>query len=252
MGLFNLKWGIIAIIFTSSVASGFATLRVAHKYKKWISIGEALSSGIFIGAAFFHLLPAASAGLLHTHLSFPLLHALLWASISFTLLMLLERYMTKQTNNSRYIAHLGPLLLTLSVHAFLTGLALGISNSYVVIISLLIAIMAHKAFEVFALVINLHRHIKHNHHVRWLFILFALVTPLGIMLGNSSDSVLPLSTDSLVTAYINAICAGTFVYIATIHIHHGHHPHADGYQKYAEILATLTGISLMGLVAFWI
>lgn len=252
MGLLDLKWLVILIVFGASIASGFATLHIAHKYKKWISIGEALSSGIFIGAAFFHLLPAAEAGFMRGKIELPLFEALLFALVSFTLLMALEHYMTKKMGNLRHITHLGPLVLTLSIHAFLTGLALGISNSYLVIISLLIAIMAHKAFEMFALVINLHRNIKHNHHVRWLFIVFSFVTPLGIFIGGSGDHLLPLSTDNLFTASLNAICAGTFIYIATIHTHHGHHPHADGYQKYAEILATLAGMGLMGLLAFWV
>ena len=252
MGLFELKWLVIIIIFAASVASGFATIHIAHKYKKWISTGEALASGIFIGAAFFHLLPAASSGFAHDNFHTPIWDALLFAAISFTVLMTIEHYMTKLAGGLRHITRLGPLIVTLSIHAFLTGLALGISNSYLVIISLLIAIMAHKAFEMFALVINLHRHIKHNHHVRWLFILFSFVTPLGIVIGGSGDHLLPLSSDSALTAYINAICAGTFLYIATIHTHHKHHPHADGYQKYVELLATLAGMGLMGVLTFWI
>jgi hypothetical protein len=251
LGLFDLKWLIIVIIFAASVASGFVTLRIAHKYKKWISTGEALASGIFIGAAFFHLLPAATTGFMHSNIGSPLLDALLLAILSFILLMALEHYMTQKMGSPDHFTRLGPLILTLSIHAFLTGIALGISTSYLVIITLLIAIIAHKAFEMFALVINLHRNMKHNQHIRWLFIAFSFVTPFGILIGGSNQW-LALSADSSLTAYINAICAGTFIYIATIHTHHGHHPHADGYQKYVGILATLTGMGLMGLLAFWI
>lgn len=252
MGLSGLKWLLMSIIFTASVAAGFATTHIVHRYKKLISLGEAFANGIFLGAAAFHLLPDAAAGLINCKHCSPVLDSLLLAAISFLLLMLFEHMITKKIHHFRQIVHVGPLLLTLSIHAFLTGIALGISDSYVVIVSIFIAIIAHKAFEMFALVINLHRKLKHNHHVRLLFLLFSFVTPLGILLGNTEIAFLPLGADNTLTACFNAICAGTFVYIATIHAHHQHHPYGDGYLKYAQILATIVGVVAMAVLSIWI
>ena len=252
MGLSSLKWLILSIIFTVSVASGFTTLHIANRYRKLIAMGEALANGIFVGAAVFHLIPDAESVFARCNNCSPLLITLGCALASFVILMLFEQLVTHKISSYRHISKVGPLLLTLSIHAFITGLALGISESYVVVISLLIAILAHKAFEMFALVINLHRQLQHKHHVRLLFFLFSFITPLGILLGASGDTLLPLAANSTLTAYFNAICAGTFLYIATIHAQNRHHPHSDGYQKYEQILATIVGIIAMGVLAFWI
>lgn len=240
------------IIFTASLAAGLVTTHIVHRYKKFVSLGEAFANGIFLGAAAFHLLPDAAAGFIKCKHCSPIFDSLLLAGLSFLLLMLFEHLVTKKIHHFRQIVHVGPLLLTLSVHAFLTGIALGISESYVVILSIFIAIIAHKAFEMFALVINLHRKLKHNYHVRLLFLLFSFVTPIGIFLGNAEIAFLPLGAHNLLTAFFNAICAGTFVYIATVHAHHQHHPYGDSYLKYSQILATICGVALMAILSIWI
>ncbi len=252
MDLNGLKWLILAIIFAISVGSGFTTLHIANHYRKLVSMGEALANGIFIGAALFHLLPDAIDGFSQCQTCSPYLIALLITALSFVALMVIERKITHRISNYRHIVQVGPLLITLSIHAFITGLALGISNSYVVVISLLIAILAHKAFEMFALVINLHKQLEQKNHIRLLFLLFSVVTPLGIFIGASSNHLLSLAANGVTTAYFNAICAGTFLYIATIHAHHRHHPLGDSYQKYKQVLASIVGIAAMGVLAFWI
>lgn len=252
MGLSGLKWLILAIIFTVSVASGFTTLHIANRYRKLIAMGEALANGIFVGAAVFHLIPDAESIFAQCQSCSPLLITLGVVLGSFVIMMLFEQLVTHRISNYHHISKIGPLLLTLSIHAFITGLALGISESYVVVISLLIAILAHKAFEMFALVINLHRQLEHKHHIRILFFLFSFITPLGIVFGASEELFSPLAANSTVIAYLNAVCAGTFLYIATIHAQNRHHPHSDGYQKYEQILATIVGIIAMGVLAFWI
>jgi zinc transporter 1/2/3 len=252
MDLNGLKWLFLAIIFAISVISGFTTLHIANRYRKLVALGEALANGIFIGAAAFHLLPDAINSFTTSHNALPYLYAIVIAAASFVALVLIESHVTSRIANYKHIARVGPLLLTLSIHAFITGLALGISSSYVVVISLLIAILAHKAFEMFALVINLHRQIKQKNHIRLLFFLFAFITPIGILLGASGNALLPLNDSSVLTAYFNSVCAGTFFYIATVHSHHRHHPNGDGYQRYEQVLMTLLGVVLMGILAIWI
>lgn len=251
MDLLGLKWLILAIIFGVSVASGMATLHIANRYRKLVGMGEALANGIFVGAAVFHLIPDAQSIFAQCQNCSPLLITLGVTLASFIVLMLIEQLVTRHIANYHHIAKIGPLFITLAIHAFITGLALGISTSYVVIFSLLIAIMAHKAFEMFALVMNLHRQLKHKHHVRLLFFIFSFVTPLGIYVGATGDSFLHVSPGHMTIGYLNAICAGTFLYIATIHAQNRHHPHSDGYQKYEQILATIVGIAAMGILAFW-
>lgn len=252
MGLNGLKWLILIIIFTVSIAAGLTTLHFANKHRKLVAMGEALANGIFVGAALFHLMPEAANTFAQCQHCSPYLYTIVTVVLSFGLLMLIEHLVAHNTSNFQHLSRVSSLLLTLSIHAFLTGLALGISNSYVVVISLLIAILAHKAFEVFALVINLRRQLKEHHHIRLLFFLFSFVTPLGILVGTSENAYLAIATGGLLTAVLNAVCAGTFLYIATIHAQHRHHPYTDGYQKYQQILATLIGMIIMGALAFWV
>lgn len=252
MDLNGLKWLFLAIIFSISMASGLSTLHIANRYRKLVGFGEALANGIFLGAAVFHMIPDAADNFSRLHHFSPYFYTCLLAVISFAVLTIIDSQIVPHITNHKHISRVGPLLITLSIHAFITGIALGISNSYVVVVSLLIAILAHKAFEMFALVINLHRQIKHKKHIRLLFFLFSFVTPIGILIGSSGDAFLPLATGNAMTAYLNSICAGTFLYIATIHSRHSHHPFDDSYQRYSQALMTLLGVMLMGILAIWI
>ena len=145
------------------------------------------------------------------------------------------------------------LIGILSVHAFITGAALGISNTTISVSVLFFAILAHKGFESFALVIGLHRGWKKRYKVKLALFYFAFVTPLGIVLAALLETLYQTQTVNLITSLFSAFAAGTFLYIGTLHATHNHfHPQMDTTNRYYKFLTTLTGIMLMGIIGVWV
>ncbi len=109
--------------------------------------------------------------------------------------------------------------LALSLHSFFAGTALG-STSIVdggvgSLVTIFVAIIAHKWAASFSLSITLNK----SGLKRWqgiiLFIIFSLMTPLGVMAG----TVLNLSSvaSGVAPAILLSISAGTFLYLGTLH-----------------------------------
>lgn len=212
-------------------------------------LGEALASGIFLGAAFFHMLPDAIklfAEAIGPH-AYPVPELVCVAGFLF--LLFLERLsllpITAQTRHSiPYI-----LTLILVIHALVEGAALGMGGSLSETAILFIAILAHKGSESFALGMALVRQQLSFNTILFIVILFACMTPLGIGLGtelitaNSQQHI-------LISALFNAFAAGTFLYISTLH-HIHFHKHADESQGLWEYGCLLLGTAIMGGLAFY-
>jgi len=105
--------------------------------------------------------------------------------------------------------------LMLSVHAFLMGAALGLSGSFSVALVILLAIVAHKWAESFSLSIQINKSSFSLKVNLILFCLFALMTPLGIVLGVSATTT--LQQYPLLEPTVTALAAGTFLYLGTLH-----------------------------------
>ena len=138
----------------------------------------------------------------------------------------------------------------LSVHAFIAGVALGISDMMTNVSVLLIAILAHKGFESFALMMGLHRSLKKEKKIKGILWAFTFVTPLGIILAALVQTFFQTQTANLITSLFSGFAAGSFLYIGTLHVGHNHfHPPRAPMKGYEKILTTLIGIATMGIVA---
>lgn len=231
-------------IFASSIVMGLLPVRFSKEHQSGITTLEAIASGIFLGAALFHMVPDAQNGFNQLGLtSFP--YTMLLSVCSFILLLLLERI-------SR--AHFTGLLLTivLSLHAFIAGAALGISKTIGAALVIFLAIIAHKSCESFALVMALRRTTKSNQQVLLLLLLFSFMTPLGILLASSTSAYLNDTSSQLAEAILNGITAGTFFYIGTLDTLGRQLQPQRLVNRVREFVALVLGMSLMGIVAIWI
>ncbi len=107
--------------------------------------------------------------------------------------------------------------------------------------------MAHKWAASFSLAVQIHKSHLSYARGKYYFIVFALMTPLGILFGS-----LVHLTESLVwfNPIINAISAGTFIYLGTLH----------GLERSTMIMRccnlkqfslVILGFLLMAVVAIW-
>lgn len=223
-------------------------------FRKMVSGGEqnfpaseSLAAGVFLGASLIHMLGEASNAFYQASFHYPL--AFLLAGAMFLFLLLLEhvgRELVSHGGSSNAFSVLATLML--SIHAFLMGAALGLSVSFSVAIVILLAIVAHKWAESFSLAVQINKSAFSYPVNLTLFLCFAVMTPLGIVLGISAHTL--LSAYPLVAPIFSALAAGTFLYLGTLH----------GLEKATLIqqccdlrsfLFVIIGFAVMAVVAIW-
>ena len=118
------------------------------------------------------------------------------------------------------------LFLSLTIHAFMEGLPLSDHEHH----DLLWAIVIHKIPIVMVLVSFLLYYTSKKGVALLFLIIFALMTPLGTIVGNRIPLLIQYSNE------INAIVAGAFLHIATIILFESSKDHRFNIQKFTAIL----------------
>jgi zinc transporter ZupT len=243
----------LLLFITTVIAVAYPIkVRTHPKHHHFMDLGDAFASGIFLGAALFHMLPDAIAGFEQVlpNLHYPI--AELFCACGFALLLLLERLSinTAGAHSPLTIPYL--IAITLIVHSLIEGAALGVNTQLATATIIFLAIFVHKGSESFALSITLCRgnHLS-TKQLFWLIGIFSLMTPIGIGLGTIITDYTQFRQGQIISAGFNAFAAGTFLYMSTLHhIHHHQRLHeAEGLLEYFFLLI---GLALMGLVVLWV
>ena len=237
------------LIFLTSMVIPIYLLKRKNNMNQGETVGiwEALASGIFLGAAFFHMLPDSirSFSQIYGNAAYPIPELVCVGG--FLLLLFLERISltNEHARAKNYVPYI--LAFTLIIHAFSEGAALGLETAYAETAMLLIAILAHKGSECFGLCILLLRYALPIRHIIITLSFFAVMTPLGIFLGELINAS---SGHDLLAALFTAFAAGTFLYISTLHHVHFHH-HGDENRGMLEFACLTAGVIMMGFIAVW-
>ena len=136
----------------------------------------------------------------------------------------------------------------LSFHSFLAGAALGISGSLSVFIVILLAIIAHKWAASFSLAVHINKSQLPFNIAVLLFLVFALMTPLGILMGDLIQNT--LHSYQLIEPVFSSLAAGTFLYLGTLH----GLERAVMVKKCCDLKHfryVMLGFAIMALVAVW-
>tara|TARA_B100000508_G_scaffold98072_1_gene76951 strand:+ start:706 stop:1446 length:741 start_codon:yes stop_codon:yes gene_type:complete len=209
-------FSILLILIVTLAAGAYPFVKKIRSAKKLdFPIGESLASGVFLGAGLIHMLGDSAQGFIDAHVDYPF--AFLIAGVSFLFLLLLEHIGREmyEHNGAQSSAFAVLTLVMLSVHSFLAGAALGFSSSFSVFLVILLAILAHKWAASFALAVQLNKSQLRIKTSIMLFIVFALMVPLGILFG---DAVMHrLHNMPLLQPIFSALAAGTFLYLGTLH-----------------------------------
>lgn len=211
-------------------------------------VGEALTTGIFLAAALLHMLPDANVGFNEAGYHYPF--AFLTAAVSFLVLLMLEHIGVSWSHKTTSIlASLVFITLTmLSIHSLFEGAAVGMAANFATATVIIIAILAHKGAASFALSMQLNRSNLSFVTRLSVFSFFAVMTPLGIIGGNWILST--TASNVLLTPIFNALAAGTFLYIGTLH-GLGRANLITQCCNMKEFTYMLLGFTLMALVAVW-
>jgi len=216
----------VLVLILIALAGGALPLLVKWNERQ-LHTALALSTGIFLGAVFLHLLPSLSslsaklaveepaanelAGTIGTHGS----ETWIWLTVLVGVLgvylieaLLLRTHDHDDQHRHRAVGYAS--LVGLSVHALTAGIGYAAaSRDEALSTTILVAILAHKGFEAFSLTTVFQ--LAHFGRARSLITigLFSLVTPAGILIGN-------LTTGSLGdtgVVFSTALAAGTFLYV---------------------------------------
>ena len=231
-----------ALIFVFGIAGAAASRSLqGRSASAWLSVGNCFAGGIFIGAGLIHTL-ADSAGLftdLYPDLDFPVWAAL--AGLAIVLLMWIDKSASRESGGSVSGA---TLFLVLSIHSLLAGMALGVEAHPAQAIAILIAILAHKGSAAFALGLR-----STDSHYWRRMTAFALMTPIGVVLGSVITLLLQSQSEQRFEAVFDAIAAGTFLYVALSEILPGELRDTKHINR--AMLSTVAGLLLMAALALY-
>lgn len=109
------------------------------------------------------------------------------------------------------------LLLILSVHSFLAGVALGTSDTSSTAVGIILAIVCHKGSAAMALGVTMLQNGVERRRYLGLMFAFSLVTPAGIGIGMGIlTSLKNPQTIQAVSGIVGALSSGSFLYIASM------------------------------------
>lgn len=199
---------------------GYYPLVNHHKVKKFrdFAYGKAFTSGVFLALSLTVMLPSAF-DLWHQileNVQYPV--ATYIAIGTFIILLGLEHRLDHIKQEYEQTSTIIPIIMTImiSISAFFMGTALGVSN-IVAAIMVFLAIMVHKGSAAFALALTMVKSRMTTLQAYLWFIIFALATPLGIILGSLVHQWFASANILLFKTIIISIASGVFLYLGTTH-----------------------------------
>ena len=190
--------------------------------RRFFSLGNALAGGIFLGVGFMHLLPEADE-MLSEVVHYPL--AALITAAGVIMLLGIDRVVFEVSRSPRGNAEEGRshgsmyafvLLIALSAHSVIAGIALGLEPEIAASLFVMTGILLHKGSAAFALVVSAHSAGLDRQGLRAVLAIFVLMTPLGILVGSLAAGLLEGEVAALSEGVFNALAAGTFIYVAIL------------------------------------
>jgi zinc transporter 1/2/3 len=238
-----------------------------------LALGDTFAGGVLGGAGLIHLLDDGMTGFRSAlpQVDYPL--ALLLAGGGFLLILLLEGVVvggghghadvpahahTAATQHeiawadgaARPVPYPVVLLMVLSVHSVILGLALGAQSSLAGTVPIVLAIVAHKGLAGFSLGVGYRRGGLAWRRAAPEIGFFAVMTPLGILIGSAVGAILASGGGRVFETTFDSIGAGTFVYIAALDIIKTEFDSPADHA--AKWLAACLGFGLMALLALWL
>lgn len=250
--LWLLKGFAVLLLFGVGLIGGFLPLRMREKEFSplWFALANAFAGGVFLAVGLIHMLGDASSDFSAAFPGFAYPVVFLLAGCTFLLLLLVGKVLADEENVTlREKIDSRTLLISLSIHSVLAGLALGIESTMSDAAVVLIALLAHKGIAAFALGNSFAASALGRGHIRFSLVLFACMTPLGVALGAVTNQAAGSSSIPILEPIFNALAAGTFLYIASLDILG--REFSARLQSAAKFAAVLIGFGLMALVAIW-
>lgn len=260
-----------AVLLVGWLGGAFALGRTSKdRDSRILSWGNAFAAGVFLGTGLIHTLSESSGLWRGLGWDYPV--AFVLAASSFCLILLFEHVLLSDDAHAMIHAHTGDplehdghhhdhqhglqeaspvaLVVALSAHSVLAGLALGAERLMASTLIIALAILAHKATAGLALGITLARRSGRPKTAQRYLLLFALMTPLGIVAGLVGGSLLRGGAGVYFDATVSALAAGTFIYIASIDMLQDEFLKPG--SRWAKWVSAVTGLAITAVLALWV
>lgn len=255
MGILEFKLVASALIFLSGLIGGALPLRLdeSERSKRMLALGNGFAGGIFLGAGLIHMLGDAQENFSSFEIDYPV--ALLIAGGGFLGVLFLEMVALQGREDVGSMSggqgSFYPVLLivVLSVHSLIAGVALGLEGSMAASLAILVAILAHKGSAAFALGVSLKSARFDQRRLLGMIALFSCMTPIGVITGLGFSQALSGPTALLLEGIFDALAAGSFVYVAVLDIID--EAFADKVDLGTKFAVLMTGFLGMALLAVW-
>jgi len=147
---------------------------------------------------------------------------------------------------------IGPLVsVLLSIHSFTTGIALGATDKSSDTMALLIAIIAHKSVEAFALCLILLKERASKSNLVSTLVLYSSATPLGILICALVYAAFTGPTMLFIQSLVTCFASGNLIYVAVTHMLEHTHDGRFLQSLLPGVLFQLVGFCIMLVVAIW-
>jgi solute carrier family 39 (zinc transporter), member 1/2/3 len=219
-------------------------------------LANSFAGGVFLGAALLHMLPDAQENFTNAFHGMRYPHFMLFGGIAFLFILLIDKVVTfprfsdtsEGRRNGGGAAYPYFLAVLLSVHSVITGVALGLEQTLVGALAILVAVLAHKSIAAMALSISVEREKIDEHRSRILLWTFHATTPSGIVLGTLWSGQLEGATGIVVEAIFDAAAGGSFLYISVVDILV--QEFSGSYLGWL-FLSAASGFAIMATLALW-
>jgi zinc transporter ZupT len=235
-----MNWIFLLIVLLATLGGGIIPMVVRKMNPNLPIYMLAFTGACLFGITIMHLLPEVYQELGHPAGIYIVMGFFLQVALQ-TLSHGTEHGHTHIPKGEHQHVHVAPLLLGLSIHAFMEGIPMGFRfKDPAALSSLVIGVAAHKLPEAFTLItVMLHSHQKGAKLWRILLI-FSLVTPgaavLSAVLGSHSAYI------SNITAYLVALVIGAFLHISTTIFYESGTKHHE--LSYRKVIAIAGGLLL--------
>ncbi len=230
----------LILILAATIGGGMIPMLVKRVHPNLPIYLLAFTGAFLFGITIMHLLPEVYHELGHS--------AGIYIVLGFFLQVFLQQLSHGMEHghshlpggNHHHVAVM-PLLIGLSIHAFMEGIPLGFHyEDKSALPSLMLGVMAHKVPEALTLItVMLHAHQTKGQLWRILLI-FSVITPLSAILAATLGREFHVVTDSLI--YLVALVIGAFLHISTTIFYESGTKHHELSRR--KILAIAAGIAL--------
>ncbi|WP_291909635.1 ZIP family metal transporter [Chitinophaga sp. CB10] len=236
-----MNWNYLILVLVATIAGGVIPMTVRHISANFTIYLLAFTGAFLFGVTIMHLLPEVYHELGHA--------AGAYIVLGFFLQVFLQQLSHGMEHGHSHLPHenhhhhiaVTPLLLGLSIHAFMEGIPLGFRyEDQSALPSLMLGVAAHKIPEALTLItVMIHAH-KTKSQLWQILVIFALVTPVAAILAGWLGHRFEIVSHYLV--YLVALVIGAFLHISTTIFYESGTKHHELSRK--KVMAIALGLVL--------